>query len=863
MLRSFYFRRTPTGWTVAACLWLLIGWTLLGCSRRDDQESDPQAAPQGEGSADLSTSRLGQVAPVLGDVGEFNLIDQNGEAFGSQQLEGKVWVATFIFTRCSATCPQQSSWMSRLQERLQQEPTWNSIRLVSFSVDPQYDTPEVLQEYAQAYQADGGHWRFLTGEREDIWQLSKQSFRFPVADNPQGEMPITHDPRMVLVDRQGRIRGYFDVLAEGGLDSLLQSLSHVLPEFSPEQSLWPHDSDSSVTHLAQPPEILDTLSWMRERHRQQTEMLADSSVFHDFRFTDRIDQSGITYRNQIVEEQRSRLQVNHYDHGTGICVADVDGNGLPDLFFVNQAGDNALYRNLGGGKFEDITERAGVALSNRIKVAAAFADVNNDGLPDLFVTTVRGGNVLFLNRGEGRFEDVTEQYGVGYVGHSSAAVFFDYDRDGYLDLFVCNIGRYTTDELVPIRRDRTTELPEEGISYYAGIKAAFGGHLKEELSEASILYRNIGGERFEDVTEQMGLVELGWNGAAVPFDANDDGWPDLYVLNMQGHDSYWENRQGQSFVDRSREFFPNTPWGTMGAQVLDFNQDGRFDLFLTDMHSDMSEDVGPGQEKQKANMQWPEAFLRSEGRSIFGNALFRNDGGGRFTEISDQVGAENYWPWGLSVGDLNGNGFEDVFIASSMCFPYRYGANSLLLNDGGQRLIDSECPLGVEPQQGPLIAPWFELDCSGQDASNPICRQRDDSIVVWSAVGSRSSVLVDIDDDGDLDIVTNDFNTRPRLLLSDREAQNPSLRYLKIKLTGTASNRDALGAVVSVTIGERVLHQRHDGQSGYLSQSSMPLYFGLDGAEKVETVEIHWPSGKRQTLDGPIDANQLLEVVEP
>ena len=137
----------------------------------------------------------------------------------------------------------------------------------------------------------------------------------------------------------------------------------------------------------------------------------------------------------------------HYDHGNGVAVADVDGDGRLDIYFVSQVGGNQLWRNLGGGKFEDITAPAGVAVPGRISVTASFADIDNDGDADLYVTTVRGGNVLFENQGNGRFRDISAASGLDYTGHSSAAVFFDYDRDGRLDLLLVNVGKYTTETL--------------------------------------------------------------------------------------------------------------------------------------------------------------------------------------------------------------------------------------------------------------------------------------------------------------------------------------------------------------------------------------------------------------------------------
>ena len=617
-----------------------------------------------------------------------------------------------------------------------------------------------------------------------------------------------------------------------------------------------------LPRIADPEEILDP-PWLEARRLAQLATADSFGVFHGFGFTDRIAESGIDFVHRIVDDAGRHYVANHYDHGNGVALADVDDDGRLDLYFVSQIGDNGLWHNAGDGRFTDRTAAAGVALGDRVGVTASFADTDNDGDADLFVTNVLDGNVLYAGDGTGGFADVTAEAGVGYRGHSSAAVFFDYDRDGLVDLFVANIGQYTRPgspvEVIGYRREQSEEA-----SYHVGFDDAFAGHLKPPRYERSLLYQNRGANRFTDVTADQGLVDVSWSGAAVPMDANEDGWPDLYVLNMQGHDEYYENAAGEHFERKSRQVFPRTPWGSMGAQVLDFDNDGHLDLYLTDMHSDMSGRIGPDREKLKSDMQWPESFLRSGGRSIFGNAFFRNLGGGVFEEISDQIGAENYWPWGLSTGDLNADGYEDVFIASSMNYTYRYGINSVLLNDRGQRFRDSEFLLGVEPRRdGRTAKPWFEVDCSGADTDHPICAGRSGRHVVWGALGTRSSAIADLDDDGDLDIVTNEFNSEPMVLLSDLSARLPTLRYLKVRLRGSVSNRDGLGAVVRVHAGDQTYTKVHDGQSGYLTQSRMPLYFGLGAAEAVDRVEVTWPSGTTQVTGGPVATNTLVEVAEP
>ena len=599
-----------------------------------------------------------------------------------------------------------------------------------------------------------------------------------------------------------------------------------------------------------PAEIRDP-SWLDQRALDQLATVDQFEVFHDFRFEDRVLESGITFLNRVTDDSGKAYKPVHYDHGNGLAVADVDGDGRLDLYFTNQVGSNELWRNLGDGHFDDVTRTAGVGLPDAISVTASFADTDNDGDADLYVTTARGGNHLFVNDGRGRFTDVTEAAGLTHVGHSSGGVFFDYNRDGLLDLFLSNIGVYSTDEVGP-------------GGYYVGITSAFEGHLEPDRTERSILYENQGDNRFADVTEARRLLDESWTGDAAAFDANADGWPDLYVLNMQGHDEYYENVGGEYFEKRSRELFPRTPWGAMSIKAFDYDNDADMDIMLTDMHSDMSQGIGPPREKLKSRMQYPEGTLRSGGMSIFGNAFFRNNGDGTFTEVSDELGTENYWPWGLSVGDLNADGFDDVFIASSMNFEFRYGVNSVLLNNRGRVFLDSEFILGVEPRRDRRTArPWFTLDCLAADRANRYCEEFGilGEAEMWGAVGSRSSAIFDLEGDGDLDIVTAEFHDGPMVLVSNL-AEQTSIRYLVVELVGTESNRDGLGARVTVQAAGASYLKVHDGQSGYLSHSLIPLYFGLGDADTVDEIAVVWPSGARQVVPGPIAANTTIEVRE-
>lgn len=642
--------------------------------------------------------------------------------------------------------------------------------------------------------------------------------------------------------------------------ALLPLLAVLLPAPSPAFAQHEHGGgflggNAPVQPGAQAGNVIDVptpdvgANTIKARENAEIATLPSFKVFHDFKLTDRLPESGITWSHHIVDDAGRTYKAAHYDHGNGIVAADVDGDGLPDVYFVNQLGKSALYKNLGNGTFRDITEEAGVGLGDRITVSASFADIDNDGDQDLYVTSVRGGNVLFENDGHGHFKDITKQSGLGYVGHSSAAVFFDYDNDGLLDLFLVNVGKYTTD------------VKGRG-GYYVAYPDAFQGHLHPERTERSILYHNLGGNRFQDVTDAMHLTSTGWSGDATIVDWNGDGFPDLYVLNMQGQDHYFENQGGKRFVDKTDQYFPKTPWGSMGVKAFDYNNDGLMDLLVTDMHSDMIKLATPEEERIKFLFTGAVKFFGDPEKDIFGNAFWKNLGHGKFEEMSNELGLENYWPWGVTTGDWNADGWTDVLITSSMNFPFRYGVNSMLLNNRGERFLDAEFTLGIEPRRGGRTRkPWFTLDCSGADKGESLCQGRSGEVTVTGTLGTRSAVAFDIDGDGDLDILTNEFNSEPQVFVSDLAQKRP-IHYLKIRLVGRRSNRNGLGATVRVTAGGMTQIQWMDGKSGYLSHSILPLYFGLGDAAAVDRIEVDWPSGVRQTLAGPIAANRQIDVVE-
>ncbi len=565
-------------------------------------------------------------------------------------------------------------------------------------------------------------------------------------------------------------------------------------------------------------------------------------------FRDEAARVGITFRTHFLgSEQGKQFKVNLYDHGSGLAVGDFDGDGHDDIYFVNQLGKNALYRNKGDGTFEDVTARAGVGLGDRVCTAATFADYRNEGRQSLFVTSTRGGNVLFRNNGDGTFTDVTREARLEHVGHSQAGYFFDYDGDGLLDLLLLQTAEWTTSRY------------DEERHYYYGRPNLFPTAASPH--EYNLLYHNNGDGTFTEVAAKAGLRGKGWSADAAIFDYDGDGRPDVYIVCMFGPSQLYRNNGDGTFTEVPAEVLGKTPAGGMGARAFDFDNDGKLDLYTVDMHSDMwvprRHDLSRIDEKKRMRfmvvadeqaddpraMDFEKKFTDLIGlpydRVIFGNTLHHNLGGGKFEEVSARANVETLWPWGIATGDFDNDGFEDAFLPSGMSSPWGYWPNRLLMNAGDGTFDERSRQEGVEPPPG------------GTEIDEP----------AWEGKMTRSSraaAVADFDGDGRLEIVVNNFNDRPYYF----QNHFPRRNYVALRLRGVKSNRDAIGAVVRLHTGGQVLTRQVNTAGGYLTQSSRVVHFGLGRRTQIDRVEITWPSGARQVLKG-LALNQRHDVTEP
>ena len=519
-------------------------------------------------------------------------------------------------------------------------------------------------------------------------------------------------------------------------------------------------------------------------------------------FVDRAAAAGLTQRNvsgtdqsYIVEGMMGGAAFFDYDRDGDVDLYVTNGSSFAG-FATGEHPANQLYRN-DDGRFADVTTVAGVG-DTSWSMGCAAADYDNDGHTDLYVTNF-GRNTLYRNLGSGRFADVTVAAGVGDVGWGTGASFGDYDRDGDVDLYVANY--------VDFSRDYESPIPclWKNVKVYCGPVGL--------LPAADVFYRNNGDGTFSEWTKQAGLQGEKFYGMSALFgDYDNDGWPDLVVANDSTPNLLFRNRHDGSFAEEAlmagvAYSGEGVTQGCMGAAWGDYDNDGLFDLFVTNFADEY-------------------------------NALYRNEGGGFFADVSFVAGIgaapAELVSWGTGFFDYDNDGDRDLFVANGHTYPqadlprvnssYKQ-ANSLFENRGG-RLVEVSAEAG----------PGFALRRV-----------------------SRGTSFADYDGDGDIDLFILNLNGPPTLLRNDGDHDN---HYLLVRTVGTKSNRDGIGARVIISAGGQSQHAEVQSGGSYLSHNDLRLHFGLGQAEHVDRLEVRWPSGVVQVLSD-IAVDQVLTVVEP
>ena len=529
----------------------------------------------------------------------------------------------------------------------------------------------------------------------------------------------------------------------------------------------------------------------------------------------------------------------------GVSVGDFDGDGLDDLYVSQPEGlPNRLFRNKGDGTFEDVTEAAGLAILDRTS-QSLFADVDNDGDQDLILLT-RTGPLLFRNDGKGHFtrDGDAFQFKQPLQGSLTSAAMVDYDRDGFLDLYLCAYG------------------------YFIGVSEDKAGppspYHDAQNGSPNVLLRNDGHGRFVEVTKDVGLDQNNdrFSFAPVWADYDEDGWPDLLVANDFGRKNLYHHEgmvNGQPhFKDKAASAGVEDYGAGMSATFLDYDNDGHLDIYTGNMWTAAGQRVTsePGF-KPDAPAETREIYRRH----TRGNSLFRNQGNGTFVDVTLQAGAEfGRWAWSSDAFDFDNDGWEDLYVVNGM-FTRDDDEPSVDVDSFFWRQVVAQSPLERKPGT-PYDDGWRATNrllvsngAQAQHERNVLLRNNGhggfDEVSGTTGLDvdqdGRSFAVFDYDADGDPDVILMAPRSSPQLRLfrNDFSAGNASVA---IHLIGTKSNRDAIGARVTVETDQTRATRVLMAGSGFLSQHSKELLFGLGKSQRITKVTIAWPSGLVQTL---------------
>jgi enediyne biosynthesis protein E4 len=513
---------------------------------------------------------------------------------------------------------------------------------------------------------------------------------------------------------------------------------------------------------------------------------------------------GIGHKRSIIEAKGSGLAFFDFDNDGWIDIYLTNGDRLDAKWAAGQAPTSHLYKNNRDGTFTDVTEKSGLGRTGW-QTGVCVGDYDNDGWDDL-ICCFWGHNILFHNNGDGTFTDVTRKAGLyeAEVRWGSGCTWLDYDRDGHLDLFVCNYIKLDPATIPPVGHETLCQW--KGIPVMCGPRGLPG--------DTNILYHNNGDGTFTDVSEKSGILKTGprYSITPVSYDFDNDGWPDIYIavdsepsiLLHNNHDGTFTDvavPAGCAYSDNGHE------QAGMGIAVGDYNCDGWLDIFKTNFADDTCN-------------------------------LYRNNGDGTFTDdtFSSGIGINNrYVAWGCGFVDYDNDGWPDIIQVNGHVYPEIEG-HGIGQEFKNPRLVYKNLGHGrfkdVSSEMGPGIAEKFS---------------------------SRGAAFGDYDNDGDIDVLVLNLNDLPSLLRNDGgNAQN----WINLKLIGTKCNRTAIGARVRVVTGNHAqIDEVHSGGS-VMSQSDLRLHFGLGRAKIVDVIEVKWPTTQKIEKFTNVKANQMLTIRE-
>jgi len=572
-------------------------------------------------------------------------------------------------------------------------------------------------------------------------------------------------------------------------------------------------------------------------------LMACSSGEKDVVLFEKLDskKTHIDFSNNITETKDFNiLDYLYFYNGGGVSAGDINNDGLVDLFFVSNQGKNKLYLNKGNMEFEDISTKAGIEGFSDWKTGVTMADVNADGLLDIYVCAVgnfkgmEGSNELYINNGDLTFTEKANAFGIDFTGFSTQAAFFDYDKDGDLDCYLLNHAVHNTRSY---DRVNTRMLKDNEAGDY--------------------LYRNDGGH-FKDVSKESGIYQaaMGYGLGLSVGDLNNDGWLDLYVSNdFHEDDYYYINQQDGTFKEGIKDHFKHLSRFSMGSDMADINNDGYQDIMTLDMYPD-DEKV----EKSSVGEDPLDIYLYKLQFGYFNqysrNCLQLNMGGKKFSDIAASSGvAATDWSWSTLLADYDGDGIKDIFISNGIL----RRPNDL---DYLKFVVGDSLHYGL-PTSEKLDQQAIDLMPSGKVHNYLYKGAKDlrflDKSMAWGfeAEGiSNGAAYADLDNDGDLDLISNNLN-EPAGIYQNNARQLLKHNFVKIKFKGEGGNTFGIGAKVILKTKDGQQMQQLMPTRGFMSSVEPTLFFGIGALTQVDSLIVVWENQKMEIVKNP-KINQML-----
>ncbi len=538
------------------------------------------------------------------------------------------------------------------------------------------------------------------------------------------------------------------------------------------------------------------------------------------------------------------LDFEYMFNGGGVGIADINNDGLQDIYFTGNQVSGKLYLNQGNFKFKDISQSSGVITKGWCN-GVSMADINQDGLIDIYIC--RGGprntpaddmaNLLYINNGDGSFKEVAKEFGLADTGYSIQAVFFDYDKDGDKDLYLL------TNALVSYNRNTSRPKMDNG-----------------QAPSTDRLYRNNGDNTYTDISKEAGITLEGFGLGVAICDVNEDGWPDIYISNdFLTNDILYINNRNGTFSDKIANYLKHQSLDGMGNDIADINNDGHLDIVVLDM-------LPQDNKRRKENMgyfSYDKAMLDLQNGYMpqyVRNTLQLNNGNGTFSEIGQLAGIHNTdWSWSPLIADFDNDGWKDMFITNG----YRRDVSNLDFINYGQQNSSFGTREAISNNRLKKLFSLPEIKLNNYIYKNNGDLTFSDKVKEWGFSKpsfSNGAAYADLDNDGDLDLIVSNIDEKAFIYKNNSIENGISSKkinhFLRLKLVG---DMDVIGTRVSIKYKGMEQFQLYSPVKGYLSSVEEMLHFGLGKTTTIDTIMVKWPNGTSQLIQN-VSADQVLTV---